>query len=59
MGSVGGTKAMGHNNGGYDGDRTSKIVLRLWQNNNNRIRTMAKHWEPRQSCSEHGNNNQG
>ena len=29
MGSAGGTKVMGCNNGGYDGDRTSRIVLGL------------------------------
>ena len=42
MGSVGGTKAVGYNNGGYDGDGTSRMhrgygetiatASRLWRN---------------------------
>ena len=57
MGSAGGTKAVGCNNGGYDGDETSRITSGLWQNNNNRVDIVAKHREACLSCSEHGNNN--
>ena len=32
MGSEGGTKAVGCNNGGYDGDGTSRITSGLWRN---------------------------
>ena len=59
MDSARGTKVVGCNNGGYDGDRTSRIVSGLWQNNSNRVETVAKHWEACLSCSEHGNNNHG
>ena len=57
MGSAGGTKAVGCNNGGYDGDGTSRIMSGLWRNNNNRVEIVAKHREACLSCSEHGNNN--
>ena len=57
MGSAGGTKAVGCNNGGYDGDVTSRIMSGLWRNNNNRVEIVAKHREACLSCSEHGNNN--
>ena len=59
MGSAGGTKAMGCNNGGYDGDGTSRIASGLWRNNYNHVETMVKHREARLSCSEHGNNSHG
>ena len=59
MGSAGGTKAVGCNNGGYDGDGTSRIASGLWRNNNNNVKTVAKHQEACLSCSEHGNNNHG
>ena len=36
-GSAGGTKAVGWNNGGYDGDGTSRITLGLWRNNGKHI----------------------
>ena len=32
MGSARGTKAVGYNNGGYDGDGTSRITSGLWRN---------------------------
>ena len=57
MGSAGGTKAMGCNNGGYDGDGTSRIASELKRNNNNRVEIVAKHQEACLSCSEHGNDN--
>ena len=43
MGSAWGTKAVGHNSGGYDGDITSRIVLGLWRNTSNRVETVAKY----------------
>ena len=58
-GSVGGTKVVGFNNGGYDGDGTSRIASGLWRNNSNHVKIVVKHWEACLSCSEHGNNNHG
>ena len=38
-----GTKVVGHNSGGYDGDITSRIVSGLWWNTSKHVKTVAKY----------------